>query len=160
VKTVGIVMLFGLCSLIGIRLGAKKTTRLKTIRSFRNDLGVFLERIGSINSALPEIATALTGPLSSILRRYLDLLHAGNNETEAAEGAAAILKECGSIRDEVQMFVNGLSTAARCDLIKRTETLMPILLRAETEAEQDAKQARVLRISGVLTGAGLAILLM
>ena len=56
--------------------------------------------------------------------------------------------------------MNGLSTAARCDLIKRTETLMPILLRAETEAEQDAKQARVLRISGVLTGAGLAILLM
>ena len=43
--------------------------------------------------------------------------------------------------------------------LRRIETLSHALDRAEAEAEAEAKQARVIRVSGVLIGAGLAIVL-
>ncbi len=153
-------MLFGLCCMIGMQLGMKKTARLKTLRSLRNDLVRFSERIITCSSTLAEIAAEGDGTLSDMFRIYLEMLSAGRKEADAAESAAEILNGYGNVQNEMQSFLNGLSSSARSNLIKRTEALMPILERAVAEAETEAKQARVLKISGVLTGAGLAILLL
>ena len=159
-KTVGIAMLFGLCCLIGFRLGAKKTAQLRTVQSLRRDVQLLSERVGSGGSTLLEIAGEMNGTLSEILRIYLEKLDEGAAETDAAAFALECLRGSGNVQAGVRMFLAGLSTASRSDLIARTKALSPMLERAETEAEAEEKQARVLRISGVLTGAGLAILLL
>ena len=59
-----------------------------------------------------------------------------------------------------KQFLTGLSGATGTALRGRIQTLMPVLLTAETAAETEAGQGRVFRCIGVLIGAGLAILLM
>ena len=159
-KTVGIAMLFGLCTWIGIRLGAKKTARLMTVRALRSDLQLFSEQIAAGNGTLIDLASGRDGVLFDVLRIYLDALSKGESETEAARKAIASTSGCQTVQAGLQMFLTGLSNAARSDLMRRIQTFSPMLERAESEAETDAKQARVLRISGVLAGAGLAILLL
>ena len=159
-KTVGVALLFGLCCMIGFQLGRRKTSRLRTIRSLQSDLQLFSERIGSGCGTLTEIQCELIGALGEILKIYLDMLSEGRKEADAAECATADLRDCSAVKDEIGTLLVGLSTASRSDLVRRTQTLKPLLERAEKEAETDAKQARVLQISGVLTGAGLAILLL
>ena len=154
-KTVGIVMLFGLCTMIGMQLGAKKTARLFTVRTLRKELQLFSERITSGRGTLMEIASEKDGLLSEMLGRYLDALGKG----EAAGKAAGKLKAESTEHAGMLMFFTGLSTGSRMDLIGRANALSPTLGRAENEAEAEAKQARVLRVSGMLIGAGVAILL-
>ena len=155
-KTAGVALLFGLCCMIGFRLGRKKTGRLKAIRSLRSDLILFSERIGSGCGTLKELQSELNGALGEILKVYLDMLDAGKQEVDAAESAVEEHRDNETVEEEIRMFLTGLST----DLIRRTQTLGKLLERAEKEAETAAKQARILQISGVLTGAGLAILLL
>ncbi|MBR4905925.1 MAG: hypothetical protein IKZ44_03645 [Clostridia bacterium] len=159
-KTAGVALLFGLCCMIGFQLGRKKTGRLKTIRSLRSDLQLFSERVGSGCGTLTELQGELNGMLGEILKTYLDMLKEGKGEAYAAECAIEELRGSGTVEAGTRMFLTGLSTASRIDLIRRTQTLVTMLERAEEEAETAAKQARVLQISGVLTGAGLAILLL
>ena len=159
-KTVGVALLFGLCCMIGFRLGRKKTGRLKVIRSLRSDLQLFSERIGSGCGTLKDLQGELNGALGEILKTYLDMLKEGNGGADAAENAIGDLRGSGTAEAGIRMFLIGLSTASRSDLIRRTQMLGTMLERAEEEAETEAKQARVLQISGVLTGAGLAILLL
>lgn len=158
-KTVGIVMLFGLCTMIGMQLGAKKTARLFTVRTLRKELQLFSERITSGRGTLMEIASEKDGMLSEMLGRYLDALGKGDTEPEAAGKAAGKLKAESTEHAGMLMFFTGLSTGSRMDLIGRANALSPTLGRAENEAEAEAKQARVLRVSGMLIGAGVAILL-
>ena len=151
-------MLFGLCSLIGYQLGARKTMRLKTVRQMQSDLCLFSERISAGSGTLVELTAKQHGLLFEQIGAYLDLLQ-NDGEADAAARAAKELN-CGEpVREGVEQFLSGLYTASRSDLLKRVQTLSKTLERAETEAEAAAKQARVLQISGVLTGAGLAILL-
>ncbi len=159
-KTAGVALLFGLCCMIGFRLGRKKTGRLKAIRSLRSDLILFSERIGSGCGTLKELQSELNGALGEILKVYLDMLDAGKQEVDAAESAVEEHRDNETVEEGIRMFLTGLSTASRTDLIRRTQTLGKLLERAEKEAETAAKQARILQISGVLTGAGLAILLL
>lgn len=153
-------MLFGLCCVIGMRLGARKTARLNGVRSLRSDLQLFSERVTAGSSPLKEIAGELNGTLSILLQTYLDRLDEGEREADAAESALLSLPVNGTAQAGMRMFLIGLSTATRRDLMMRVQALAPMLERAEAEAETEAKQARVLRISGVLIGAGLAILLL
>ena len=159
-KAAGIVMLFGLCCMIGVRLGRKKTGRLRTIRSLRSDLQLFSERIAAGNDTLTEIAGELNGAIGEAIETYLAMLGKGKREAVAAERAIEDLHIGGTAEAGVRMFLTGLSAASRNDLIHRAKMFISMLERAETEAETEAKQARVLQISGVLIGAGLAILLL
>ena len=158
-KTVGIALLFGLCALIGVRLGAKKTERLKTVRSLQNDLQCFSERIAAGNSTLSALAAERSGLFSELLQNYLDALSRGCTEVNAAERATECLRGQEAMCAGMQQFLSGLSSAARSDLVKRTQLLSSVLDRAEAEAAAEAKQARILKVSGVLAGTGLAILL-
>ena len=159
-KTAGVALLFGLCCMIGFRLGRKKTGRLKVIRSLRSDLQLFSERIGSGCGTLKDLQGELNGALGEVLKIYLVLLGEGEREADAAESAIGELRSGETVEAGIRTFLIGLSTASRTDLIRRTQTLGTMLERAEEEAKTAAKQARVLQISGVLTGAGLAILLL
>ena len=159
-KTIGVALLFGLCCMIGFHLGRRKTSRLKTIRSIKGDLQLFSERITSGCCTLKEIREELNGTLGEIIKKYLNMLNEGRRETDAAACAIGDMHGNGSVEAGLRTFLVGLSTASRNDLIRRMQTLSPMLERAEEEAETEAKQARVLQISGVLTGAGLAILLL
>lgn len=158
-KTVGIVLLFGLCAVIGMRLGAKKTERLFTVRALRKDLQLFSERIAAGRGTLTEIASE-NGALFELIGSYLAALSGGETESAAAERASDGFKKGSAEGAGLCMFFTGLSSANRSDLIRRTDALSVALERAENEAETEAKQARVLRVSGVLVGAGIAILLL
>lgn len=159
-RTIGIAMLFGLCCMIGFRLGMKKTAQLKTVRSIQSDLQLFSERITTESGTLEELACQMNGTLSKILRAYLDALRLGKRESEAAEYASTDLRVYENLQTGLLRFLTGLSTAARGDLIGRTQALITVTKQAEAQAEAEADRARVLRITGVLTGAGLAILLL
>lgn len=158
-KTAGIAILFLLCSMIGFRLAARKTDRLRTLRMLEKELQVFSERIASGRGLLPEIGKE-HGLLPEMLSDYLKALSEGMTQREASEKAAEKLRGGETEIAGLRMFFTDLSSASRSDILNRTHTLMRTLERAEQEADAEAKQARVLRVSGVLIGAGVAILLL
>ena len=152
-------MLFGLCSLIGIRLADRRTKRLEFVRALQKDLRSFAERVRTGSESLSAFAAEQEGELSGMLKAYLAALAEGETEATAAERGAERLRGGSTEQAGMRLFLSGLSSATRADLILRTQRSSDLLERAEREAEEEAKQARVLRISGVLIGAGLAILL-
>lgn len=156
-KTVGIALLFGLCAAIGMRLCARKTERLAAVRELKQGKDLFAEQIAA-GGTLKALAKR-EGRFFSMLAAYLAALEAGGNEAEAAEAACRKRKATSPECDAMRLFFDGLSASARGDLLRRIETLSHALDRAEAEAETEAKQARVIRVSGVLIGAGLAIVL-
>lgn len=158
-KTVGIAMLFGLCSLIGIRLADRRTKRLEFVRALQKDLRSFAEWVRTGSESLSAFAAEQEGELSGMLKAYLAALAEGETETTAAERATERFRGGSTEQAGMRLFLSGLSSATRADLILRTQRSSDLLERTEREAEEEAKQARVLRISGVLIGAGLAILL-
>ncbi len=158
-RELGLAMLFGLCCAVGMRLGAQKTARLKTVRSLIDGLRLFRERIGAGQERLSKIA-AEDGVLFDCLRSYLDALERGRSEADAANEAIESLKSNSAEATGVRAFFYGLSETSRNDLLLRVQALESALERAAEEAESGAKQARVLRLSGALVGAGLTILLL
>lgn len=156
-KTAGIALLFGLCCVVGARLAARKTKRLSTVRALKQGLQLFSERIHQ-GGTLRRIA-AEDGLFFELLGTYLSALSKAAAESDAAADACGRLTHCGTERDAMRAFLTAISSASRSDLLRRIEALRPVLDRAETEAEDEAKQARVIRVSGVLIGAGLAIVL-
>ncbi len=158
-KTIGIAMLFGLCTLIGIRAAAEKTTRLKTVSELKEQLRMFSERIAGGCSALKN-SVQEPGTLQRMLSAYLEALNNGRSESEAVACAAELLPKGSAERTGAKAFFSGLSFASRSDILKRIELYAESLGRAEREAYDGAGQARVIRISGALIGAGLAILLL
>ncbi len=158
-KTVGLALLFGLCCLTGFRIAAVKTERLRTVRALQGDLQHFSERIASGRGSLIGIASEQPDLFCGALSRYLDALAQGKTEDGAMETAVEGLRSGSTEYNGMQMFFAGLSAAGRTDLVKRTEMLGSILKRAETESESETKQARVIRVSGALVGAAIAILL-
>ena len=157
-KTFGIAMLFGLCSMIGIRIAAGKTARLNAVRTLSRELIRFAERISG-GDTLKTMA-AESGMLSGMLSVYLTALENGETEARAAALASDEMKNGSAEQSGACAFLTGLSAASRHDTARRTESFKDVLARAQSEAEAESKQARVIRISGVLVGAGLAILLL
>ncbi len=158
-KTVGIAMLFGLCTLIGIRIAARKMTRLRMVLELKEQLCLFSERIAGGCGSLRDAAQG-EGVFAEMLKRYLKTLSEGGTEDAAAGHAADMLLQGSAEQTGANAFFTGLSAASRSDLLKRAERLAQGLERAEREADEDAKKARVIRASGALIGAGLAILLL
>jgi stage III sporulation protein AB len=159
-KTVGLSLLFGLCCLIGFRIAAGKTERLRTIRALRGDLQMLSERIASGRGSLMKIASERKELLAGSLSRYLEALSEGKTEEVSAERAAAVFRKGSAEAEGMRMFFSGLSAAGRSEFTARTDSLLPMLKRAEEEAEAEAKQAQVIRVSGALIGAAIAILLL
>ena len=105
-KTVGIALIFGLCTWIGIRVAAKKTERLKTLRTIRTELRMFAERITSGSATLTD-AAADQRILSELLSVYQDALSSGATEKSASETACSscsivcmVLMSCRPIRSK------------------------------------------------------------
>ena len=158
-KTVAIAVIFGLCTLIGMRIAAKKTERLRTVLALEKELRLFSERIASGNATLTD-AAGEDGILSGILTAYRDTLSAGGTERDAAEKAAEGMFATTPEREGAKAFLTGISGATRADIRNRTEQWLQTLTQAEREAEAETKKARVIRVSGALIGAGIAILLL
>ncbi len=158
-KTVGIAMIFGLCTLIGIRIASRKTGRLKEGRAIRKDLRLFTERIATGAGTLLDAADK-QGVLSELLSVYRNALSKGETEESASEKAADALICDRSERENAAAFLKGLSAASRSDILKRAEQWIESLERTEREAEAESKKACVIRVSGALIGAGIAILLL
>ena len=146
--------------MVGFRLGARKTARVRNVRALRGDLQLLSERISTGSGTLVELVSSYSGVLFETIAAYLDALSEGGSETEAAEHALLPRDWGESEREGIRMFLTGLSGSTRSDSVKRAQALSATLERVAQEAETEAKQARVLRVSGVLAGAGLAILLL
>ena len=157
-KTAGIALLFGLCCLGGAQLGARKTKRLSVVRALKQGVQLFSERIAQGNGTLLQFASE-DGLFFEMLHAYLDARDNGLPEAASAKAACALLDGFRSEQDAMRLFFEALSAASRSDLFRRVESLRLALDRAEAEAQAEAKQARVIRVSGVLIGAGLAIVL-
>jgi hypothetical protein len=159
VKTVGIALIFGLCTWIGIRIAAKKTDCLKTQRTMQKELRTFSERIASGSGTLTDAAHDQR-MVSELLSVYLDTLSSGESERSASETAAAALLSGKTDREYAEAFLTGLSVASKTDVLKRAEHWIQTLRRSEAESEAESKKANVIRVSGALIGAGIAILLL
>ena len=158
-KSVGIALLFALCSLVGIRLAAKKTAPLKTVRALLFGLQSFADRVAS-GSTLVAAAEAGNDAFVELLSVYLGALSKDGTQDAAAERAASSIRASASVQSGAELFFSGLSDAPRAELLRRIKAFSDVLERAGSEAETESKQARVLRSAGFLVGTGLAILLM
>ena len=159
-KTVGLAILFGLCCLIGIRIAAKKSERMQSVKALQRDLQLFSERIASGCVSLTEITSKYGIRFSGSLDRYLCALSDGETEANAAASAVSAFRNGSAEGEGMQLFLSGLSQAGRTDLPKRAEMLSLALKRAEEEALSEAKQAKAIRVTGALIGAGIVILLL
>ena len=157
-KTVGILLLFGLCTAIGLHAAAKKTANIDRIRGARRALSAFSEAIAGGGYSLQTIAADGEGLFFERLRVYIAAQAEGKSEEEAAALA------CGPfLPDELHaaalLFFGGLSLCSRAELRQRIERLSGALAEAEQNASGDVKQAKLIRAVGVLCGAALAVLL-
>ena len=157
-KTLGILLLFGLCTAIGIRLASQKCEGMQRIRALERELAAIAERFDGGNASLRSIAQSGQGMLSNRLCVYLDALSAGRTEAEAAQNAAEpFVPE--SLHAEALLFFDGLSLCPRAELKRRIERLNAALSDAMRNAEPLQRQAKLIRAVGVLCGAALAVLL-
>lgn len=152
-KTVGLMMLFGLCTAIGMHIAAKKTERYTHLRALRADLAALSEALGT--GPLPQLVDARDGVLFERLRTYLDARARGSTEQEAAEQAV----KADSEADALRRFFTGLSMCSASQIKDRIEALLGTLETAEQAASESAKQAKTIRAVGVLIGVGVCILL-
>ena len=159
-KTVGILMLFGLCAAIGMRAAAKKSERYRRVHALIRDLSVLSDEIGAGERSLPQIVQSREGELFTMLSKYLDLRKAAKREAEAAEEAVCGWTSFAREHQALLSFLSGLSAVSAAQMHQRIETLMQSLRIAEQEAEETAKQAKTIRVVGVLAGVGVCILLL
>ncbi len=158
-KTIGIALLFALCCLAGVRLGAKKAAPLKMIRAMRAGLQSFSDRTAS-GATLADAAEPADDAFRERLSVYLESLSQGSAQADAAGRASAAFGASDAVRSGAELFFCGLSDAPRAELQRRIEAFGAVLARAEVDAENESKQARVLRSAGFLVGTGLAVLLL
>ncbi len=159
-KTVGILLLFGLCTSIGMRIASRRTERYRRIRSLRSELNRLSEAIGSAQTSLKTAADGNEGELFMMLDRYLSARNSGGGEGKAAASALADTEWHDAERDALTRFFTGLSRCSLPQIGDRTHTLDTALAAAEREAEKSAKQAKTIRAVGVLVGVGFCILLL
>lgn len=157
-KGAGILLLFGLCTAIGLRLAAKKCEGIAAIQSLRRDLSAFREAFDAGEGSLVRIAENGQGAFFTRLRAYLDALEQGQTERDAAQLAAKSFS-IESLHAAALLFFGGLSACPRAEIKARLERFSDALDMAEREAEPKLKQAKLIRAVGVLTGAALAVLL-
>ena len=157
-KTVGIVILFALCTAIGWRLAAKKSERIAAICALRRDLSVFSDAFDAGEGSLSAIAQRGQGLLMQQLNVYLATLRDGRSEQEAARIAAEPLAP-DALFEAARLFFGGLSQCPRTEIQARIERFLHALDAAERDAAPQGKQAKLIRAVGVLTGAALAVLL-
>ena len=156
-RTVGILLLFGLCTLIGLRAAAKKTARTERIRSLKQALLRFSDAFSG-GMPLPAIAQEGEGAFFDALRAYLAAQADGQGEQRAA---ALACRDCSddALHAALLLFFGGLSVCPRAEIRLRINALSAALNDAAAAAAEDGKRARVIRAVGVLTGAALAVLL-
>lgn len=159
-KTVGILLLFGLCTAIGMRLAARKTERCRLVRALRCELHRFSETVDATHASLSDAARDGEGNFYRMLNAYCTARNDGMREGEAAAGATADCGLADAERLALTAFLTGLSACSLSQLISRMQTLDEALAAAECEAEETAKQAKTIRALGVLVGAGFCILLL
>lgn len=159
-KTVGILLLFGLCVAIGMRAAASKSARYEQIAELIRDLRIFSDLIESGQSSLLRIAEEHNGALFAVLREYLALRNATNPEAESAKNAIAKNGIAGPEGQSLQSFLEGLSVASSSAIRTRIAYLSESLNEAQKAAAESAKQAKTIRAVGVLIGAGICILLL
>ena len=157
-RTVGILMLFGLCTAIGLRLAAQKTARIRRVRSMRRELLTFSDAFAQGETALGAIAARGEGLFFERLRAYVAAQAEGRTEEEAARAACEPFAEDGT-HAALLLFFGGLSVCSRAEIRARIGRLSEALAEAERDAASDVKQAKLIRAVGVLTGAALAVLL-
>jgi stage III sporulation protein AB len=159
-KTVGILLLFGLCTTIGMRLAARRTERYRHLCVLHSELNRFSETIGATQATLSDIAQTGEGDFYRMLQTYLSARNSGMREWEAANIATSESTLVDADRQAMVAFLNGLSSCSLSQLKNRAETLDASLAAAERDAEQSAKQAKTIRALGVLVGVGFCILLL
>ena len=159
-KTAGILMLFGLCVLIGMRLAAGKKARYEDLCAIMRELRMFLDAIDAGQNSLALIAERNQGIWFNMLKTYLKARSEGQSETEAAETATEAWSGTTEEKTAMQSFFNGLSSSSATALRQRVRTLNTLLEETSKEAAETAKQAKTIRIVSVLIGAGIGILLL
>ncbi len=158
-KTIGILLLFGVCTMLGLQAAKRLSARAKAIDALLASLESFLEQIQ--NGTPLRRAGGTSGALGTAIGCYLDGLEQGNASDEAARTAAQGVDGVQAAEQAaLASFLDGMEDVERRTLLLRADTLCTALGHAKTEADADAKKGRLYRSIGVLAGAGLAILLL
>lgn len=158
-KTAGILLLFALCTAIGMRAASRKTERYRRIGALIRNLHL-LSEAADAEISLQGIAKQYDGELFSMLQTYLNARSAAAREADAASAAAEAWKPFDFEYAALLSFFTGLSTTGSERLHERIRSLERALSEAEQAAAETAKQAKTIRAVGVLAGVGLCILLL
>lgn len=159
-KTVGLLLLFGACVMLGMRLASQRSLRFRKICALIRQLGQMIDAIDGGETSLWRLAARADGALFSMLQAYLDARTEGLNEPAAAVRASEVYPVDETTDEALRVFFCGLSDASAQRLSDRFNTLETALLHARQEAETIAKQAKTIRAIGVLAGIGICILLL
>ena len=159
-KTAGILLLFGLCTAIGLRAANRKAERYRRICALLSQLRLFSDGIETRQSSLKSIVKDADGELFDMLRVYLNARDEKKSETQASEQATEEWIGVDTAYPALVAFFEGLSICSSASLRKRTEALMHSLQLVETELHDTVRQAKTIRTVGVLIGAGICILLL
>lgn len=157
-KTLGILMLFGLCTAIGLRAAAKKRAAVSAVLALERELSAFSDALDGGESSLPAIAQNGQGLLYERLRVYIGALSEGLTERIAAQKASEPFAP-EPLHAAAQLFFCGLSACARTEIRQRITRMKTALGDAAHALEPVQKQAKLIRAVGVLCGAALAVLL-
>lgn len=158
-RTAGLLLIFGLCTAIGMRLAAKRSERFTRICAWMGQLAALSYALDAKGS-LRKICKANDGELFEQLCVYLDMREDGKSEAEAARSAASPWAAYPAESRALVAFFSGLSLCSGAQIRTRVETALQALETAKADAQETAKQAKTIRALGVLIGAGVCILLL
>jgi hypothetical protein len=158
-KTIGLLLLFGLCTAIGMHIATEKSARLHRVNGLIRDLQTLSDQITAGQRSLMRISEEESGELFDLLHRYLSLRSDSYSESDAAR-LAIENHACRTEAEPLCAFLCGLSSASSDAIRQRIDSLRDALRKAQKEADETAKQAKTFRAIGVLIGAGVCILLL
>ncbi len=159
-KPIALILLFGLCTMVGMQIAAQKTERYQRISGLLSDLSTLTETFEAGMRSLPKLAENSDGELFERLRIYLASREQLGTEKDAAAKAADAWPANTKEHQALVTFFTGLS-AMNADQIKnRIEQLTRSLEAVQLEAGETAKQAKTIRAVSVLIGTGICILLL
>lgn len=162
-KTIGVLLLFLSCTVIGIGICERRRCRERSIGELIRDLPQFIRQTEqNRRSPMEAIQPLPDGIWKRLMQRYLQVcLAADQTETSASavwEGMETGLKDAE--KNAIETYLGALNGADTAAVREASERLLRVLDQCRTEAAEDGKTGKIYRTVWMLLGACLAILLL
>lgn len=162
-KTIGILLLFLTCTVIGIGICERRRCRERSINGLLQDLPQFIQQTEQNRRSPMEATESLSdGIWKRLVHRYLQVRQNADDHESAVqsvwEGLDTGLKD--TEKTAIGTYLRALSGANTAVLKEASDRLLLVLDQCRTEAAEDGKSGKIYRTVWMLLGASLAVLLL